>query len=85
MACGKPVISTLTGAIPEVVADAGVLVPPNDFLSLANALEDLISDEKKRTELGQKGRQRAEEVFDSRRVAVQLKNHYDALLSNESK
>jgi glycosyltransferase involved in cell wall biosynthesis len=85
MACGKPVISTLTGAIPEVVADAGVLVPPNDFLSLANALEDLISDEKKRTELGQKGRQRAEEVFDSRRVAAQLKNHYDALLSNESK
>jgi starch synthase len=85
MACGKPVISTLTGAIPEVVADAGVLVPPNDFLSLANALENLISDEKKRIELGQKGRQRVEEVFDSRRVAAQLKNHYEALLSNESK
>jgi glycosyltransferase involved in cell wall biosynthesis len=85
MACGKPVISTLTGAIPEVVADASMLVPPNDFLSLANALEDLISDEKKRIELGQKGRQRVEEVFDSRRVAAQLKNHYEALLSNESK
>jgi glycosyltransferase involved in cell wall biosynthesis len=63
MACGKPAISTLNGAIPEVVADAGVLVPPNDFLSLANALEDLISDEKKRAELGQKGRRRAEEVL----------------------
>jgi glycosyltransferase involved in cell wall biosynthesis len=85
MACGKPVISTLTGAIPEVVADAGVLVPPNDFLSLANALENLISDEKKRIELGQKGRQRVEEVFDSRRVAAQLKNLYEALLGNESK
>ncbi len=85
MACGKPVISTLSGAIPEVVADAGVLVPPNDFFSLANALEDLISDEKKRLELGQKGRRRAEEVFDSRRVALQLKNHYQALLSDEWK
>lgn len=83
MACGKPVISTLSGAIPEVVADAGVLVPPNDFLSLANALENLISDEKKRVELGQKGRRRAEEVFDSQRVAVELKNHYEALLGNE--
>jgi glycosyltransferase involved in cell wall biosynthesis len=83
MACGKPVISTLSGTIPEVVADAGVLVPPNDFFSLANALEDLISDEKKRAELGQRGRRRAEEVFDSRRVALELKNHYQALLSNE--
>jgi glycosyltransferase involved in cell wall biosynthesis len=85
MACGKPVISTMSGAISEVVADAGILVPPNDFLSLANALENLISDEKKRIELGQKGRRRAEEVFDSRRVAMQLKNHYETLLSNEWK
>jgi glycosyltransferase involved in cell wall biosynthesis len=83
MACGKPVISTLSGAIPDVVADAGVLVPPNDFHSLANRLENLVFDGKKRVKLGQKGRRRAEEVFDSRRVALQLKNHYEALLSNE--
>jgi starch synthase len=85
MACGKPVISTLSGAIPEVVADAGVLVPPNDFFSLANALGDLISNEKKRVELGQKGRRRVEEAFDSRHVAMQLKNHYEELLSDDSK
>jgi len=85
MACGKPVISTTSGAIPEVVADAGVLVPPNDFLSLAKALEDLIQDERKRLELGEKARRLAEETFDARRVAQHLNNYYEALLSNEQK
>ncbi len=30
MACGVPVISTTGGALPEVVGDAGILVPPAD-------------------------------------------------------
>ncbi len=34
MACGKPVISTCSGSIPEIVGDAGILVPPGDFFQL---------------------------------------------------
>lgn len=38
MACGVPVISTTGGALPEVVGDAGILVPPADSHALVRAL-----------------------------------------------
>lgn len=34
MSCGKPVVTTTCGSIPEVVDNAGVVVPTNDFISL---------------------------------------------------
>jgi glycosyltransferase involved in cell wall biosynthesis len=37
-AFGLPVIGSASGAIPEVVDDAGVIVPPGDHLALANAV-----------------------------------------------
>jgi len=44
MACGVPVISTLSGAIPEVAGDAGILCQPNDFMALKHALKGIIMD-----------------------------------------
>ncbi len=41
MASGVPIIASKTGAIPEVVGDAGLLVPPDDSLALSNALRTL--------------------------------------------
>jgi glycosyltransferase involved in cell wall biosynthesis/GT2 family glycosyltransferase len=40
MACGVPVVSSIAGALPEVVGDAGVLVPHSDASALAAALAD---------------------------------------------
>ncbi len=48
MACGKAVISTQSGAIPEVVGDTGVLVPPYDYRALADAMADPLLDDRKR-------------------------------------
>lgn len=46
MACGLPVVSTTATAIPEVVGDAGVLVPPSDEAALAASVSNIIkSDE----------------------------------------
>ena len=42
MACGVPVISTTGGALPEVVGDAGRLVPPADSESLRRAILELL-------------------------------------------
>ncbi|MDZ7832406.1 MAG: glycosyltransferase family 4 protein [Desulfobacterales bacterium] len=42
MACGVPVISTTGGALPEVVGDAGILVPPKDSEALARALVSVL-------------------------------------------
>jgi glycosyltransferase involved in cell wall biosynthesis len=44
MACGVPVISTTGGALPEVVGDAGLLVPPGDHLALAKAIAQVCND-----------------------------------------
>ena len=38
MACGVPVISTSGGALPEVVGDAGMIVPPGDKEALEKAI-----------------------------------------------
>lgn len=81
MACGKPVVSTLSGSISEVVGDAGILVPPNDFSALAESLLDLLHDELKRNELGRRGRSRAMDLFDARKVAERLRQYYEDLLS----
>ncbi len=42
MACGVPVISTTGGALPEVVGDAGILVPPADVNALVHALYSVL-------------------------------------------
>jgi glycosyltransferase involved in cell wall biosynthesis len=52
VACGLPVISTRTGAIPELVgANAGLLVDP-DVASLREALQRVLSDPVLRASLG---------------------------------
>jgi glycosyltransferase involved in cell wall biosynthesis len=80
MACGKPVVSTLSGSIPEVVGEAGRLVPPNDVLSLATALEELLLDDAERARLGAVGRQRAESLLSVGKASSDLRSHYRSLL-----
>lgn len=41
-AFGLPVIGSASGAIPEVVGDAGIVVPPADHLALADAVTSLM-------------------------------------------
>ena len=79
MACGKPVISTSSGAIPEVVGCAAILVPPMEPLALSQAMAELAENGQKRTELGKQARQRAVEQFDSEQFARQLLCLYQKL------
>ena len=58
MACGVPVVSTTGGALPEVVGNAGLLVPPGDPEMLAAALSALLKDPARRALLGAQGRSR---------------------------
>jgi glycosyltransferase involved in cell wall biosynthesis len=44
LACGRPVVATRVGGIPEVVdAASGELVPPRDTVALADALSRVLS------------------------------------------
>jgi glycosyltransferase involved in cell wall biosynthesis len=63
MACGVPVLSTTGGALPEVVGNAGVLVPPSAPDALARAIADLMDDPQRARELGQAGLQRVRKLF----------------------
>jgi glycosyltransferase involved in cell wall biosynthesis len=63
MAHGKPCIATKTGAIPEVVQDAAVLVPPDDPYALAESLDKMIGDPSYRDAYAQAGRRHVLEHF----------------------
>jgi glycosyltransferase involved in cell wall biosynthesis len=63
MACAVPVISTTGGALPEVVGDAGILVPPSDHKALGRAIRELLADPSRAADLGQAGYQRVQKQF----------------------
>jgi glycosyltransferase involved in cell wall biosynthesis len=63
MACKTPVVSTTGGALPEVVGDAGVLVPPGDSKALERAIVSLLDDPARRQFLGEAGYRRVHEQF----------------------
>ena len=79
LASGTPIVTTLSGSIPEVVGDAAVLVPPSDFLALRDAMHDLIRHPDKAKELSRKGRARAETHYDSRENALKIRKAYEQL------
>lgn len=63
MACGVPVVSTTGGALPEVVGDAGVLVPPADAGALAKAIGELLDNPERARQLGEAGFKRVQDSF----------------------
>jgi len=76
MACGVPVISTTGGALPEVVGDAGILVPPADHEALAMAMDDLLGNPARLADLSKAGLQRARRYFSWRRTAEETVGVY---------
>jgi glycosyltransferase involved in cell wall biosynthesis len=54
LACGTPVVGSDVSSIPEVVGDAGVLLPPDDAEGMAGALIQLATDDRLHAELGRR-------------------------------
>ncbi len=59
MACGVPVVASDSGALPDVVAGAGRLVPPGDAVALRHALVEVGSDRELQVHMRAAGLQRA--------------------------
>jgi len=82
LACETPVVSTLTGGIPEIVNNkVGLLVEPKDAVALSNAIVRLLSDRKLARNMGKAGRKIVEKRFDWNRIAEKVKQKYEELLS----
>ena len=81
MACSTAVVASRTGGIPEVVNDGvtGLLVPPDDPASLADALNRLLRGPGRAQAMGLAGRERAVTEFSWDTVAAQTAALYREL------
>ncbi len=80
MACGKPVISTLSGSIPEVVGDYAILVQSFDFFELYKALKRILSDDKLSDDLGKRGRDFVVKNYNAVDTARKIEKIYNSLI-----
>jgi alpha-maltose-1-phosphate synthase len=81
MACGAAVVASDVGGIPEVVVDGetGLLVPPSDPETLADALNILVRDAALAASMGKAGRERAAADFNWTTIATQTAALYQEL------
>ncbi|MGH3253052.1 MAG: glycosyltransferase, partial [Trebonia sp.] len=81
MACATAVVASRVGGIPEVVdaSVTGLLVPPDDPASLADALNLLLRDPGRADAMGLAGRSRAVAEFSWGAVAAQTASLYASL------
>ena len=77
-AMGRPIVSTTTPGIAEIVDDGGngLLVPPRDVGALAVVIEVLLDDPALRSEYGAAGRRKAEQQYDDHEVATRYLEEY---------
>lgn len=84
MACGVPVVSTDGGALPEVVGDAGVIVPAKNVDALVEAIDALLQNPQARADLAARGKARIERHFCWHVCARQMTDYYRQVLAYEN-
>jgi glycosyltransferase involved in cell wall biosynthesis len=84
-AMGVPCIVTDIRGCREAVEHGrnGLLVPLGNVNALANAILDLLTNPDKARQMGQSGRQMAEEQFDERSIFAKVKAEYARLLAEK--
>lgn len=55
MHCGLPVVSSNRASLPEIVGEAGVLLPPDDLSAWVETISSLLSDEARRAQMREMG------------------------------
>ena len=83
MCCSAPVISTTAGALPEIVGDAGILVPPADTRALAEAIAGLLDNPDRRKQLGEMGHRRVINMFNWRNTAKHTVEVYEEAIEHQ--
>jgi len=76
MACAVPVVSTTGGALPEVVGNAGVLIPPKNESALVGAISEIFDNPQRACQLGRAGYKRVQEHFTWKKAAEKTVRAY---------
>lgn len=84
MACGVPVIGSSSGAIPEVIADAGFVFPEGDRPALTGILERLATEPSISRQSAEAGRRRVVEAYSADRIAELTIRAYRSLIPDIS-
>jgi glycosyltransferase involved in cell wall biosynthesis len=79
MSLGVPVITSNTSSLPEVAGDAAILINPDNYQELADAILQVINNTQLRNQLIEKGKNRAK-LFSWQNTAKQTINAYKYLL-----
>jgi glycosyltransferase involved in cell wall biosynthesis len=83
LSCETPVVATSVGGIPEIVKHNknGILVPPNNPLKLAEAIQYLMDNKNVRTRMGKEGRKDVIREFSLRITTKRLETIYQGILN----
>ncbi len=79
MACGVPIVTTAISSLPEIVGEAGVLVPPDNLEALSQAMSIVLTDLSLREHLAEVGPERAAQ-FTWNRTAQETLQVYKQVL-----
>ena len=78
MACGTPVLTSYAASMPEVSGEAALLVNPESVDEISTGIKRLINDSDLRSDLREKGLERAKN-FSWRNTAVEVLKLYTDL------
>ena len=84
MACGTPVIASHSSSLPEVVGDAGIMLPPGDPAAWAAGMRLVLGDAAAARELGAKALEKSKQ-FSWDRTARETLNVYRRVLGETRK
>lgn len=80
MASGIPVITSNTSSLPEVVGDAALLIDPNNYLELKDAIKFLNENYEKRMTMSARGKERAK-IFSLNNFVQNTLSVYEKVLT----
>jgi glycosyltransferase involved in cell wall biosynthesis len=84
MACGVPVIGSNSGAIAEVIGDAGVIFREGNSGDLAERISILLNNPPLRAEYGLVGKKRVEMNYTNGKISHRLYEYFSKIISHGS-
>ncbi|MEP6575653.1 MAG: GT4 family glycosyltransferase PelF [Nitrososphaerota archaeon] len=84
MACGKPIVSTKVGGVPEALEGCGLLVKSRHPKEFSEALVSVLTDDKLKSTLSKNALDRARVIFSRVGMVKEYDQEYEKLLQRQS-